>query len=237
MLEQLYLKELLHFVAQGLLWPTVVILLVLIVYALWCLGSVVIEVVVERRHFKVSMPELVAQIDAAEYSGLHGVIEGSGLLRSHKTMLETLIGYGYLPEESRTALAKRLLAEAEAKYVKSTSRSDMVAKIAPMIGLMGTLIPLGPGIVAMGQGQTELLASSIEIAFDTTVAGLVVAAVSMLVGRWRKSWYEDYMVALEACMSAILEKAQSCEGTIPKPSELMGGDLAGGLETGEGYVV
>ena len=211
MADPLYIKELMHIVSQGLLYPVMFILAVLIIYAVWCIGSIIIEAIIERRHFTVSLPKLVADIDASEYSQISQVVEESGLLRSHKNVLQTLTAYGYLPQADRVALAKRFLAEMESGYTKVTSRTDLAAKVAPMIGLMGTLIPLGPGIVALGQGQTELLASSIEIAFDTTIAGLTVAAVALLVGRWRKRWYEDYMVALEATMSAILQRADECE--------------------------
>lgn len=210
MVEALHLQELLHNIAQGLLYPTMAILLALIVYAVWCIGSLVVEGIVERRHFKVAMPQLLAQIDSAQYSGLEGIVEKSGLLGDQKRDLETLIAYGYLPEESRVALAKRLIASQEDSYVKVSSRTDTAAKISPMIGLMGTLIPLGPGVVALGQAQTELLSSSIEIAFDTTIAGLVVAVVAMIVSRFRKRWYEDYMTVTEGLMAAVLEKAHDC---------------------------
>lgn len=211
MTDPLYIKELMHLATQQLLYPVMFILAALAVYAIWCIGSIAVEGVFERRHFKASLPQLIADIDASSYSDLPAVVEASGLLRQHKVALQTLIAYGFLPEADRVALAKRLLSEAETGYTKVTSRTDLAAKVAPMIGLMGTLVPLGPGIVALGQGQTNVLASSIEIAFDTTVTGLLVAAVALLVGRWRKRWYEDYMVALEACMSAILQSAQECE--------------------------
>lgn len=208
--QSLYLQELLHLVSQGMLYPTIIVLLCLIVYAIWCIGSLLVEAIVERRHYKVAAPELIARVEAAEFSELPDVIEKSGLLRDQKTMLKTLVAYGYLPEEARVALAKRLLADMEYQYDKVTSRTDIVAKISPMFGLMGTLIPLGPGIVSLGQGQTEELASSIEIAFDTTVAGLIVAAVALLVSRFRKRWYEDYLTTLESLLETILDKARRC---------------------------
>ena len=77
-----------------------------------------------------------------------------------------------------------------------------------MFGLMGTLIPLGPGIVALGQGQTDILAASIGVAFDTTVAGLITAGVAYVVGRIRGNWYENYLGALEAAMCTMLEKVE-----------------------------
>ena len=208
--DPLHLKELLHNITQAFQYPTMIILIILIIMCICLIGSAVVEALLERRHYKAKLPQLIARFDSAAYSDLPKVIEESGLIKTQRDALQTLVAYGYLPQEARVALAKRLLSQIEAKYVKSTSRTDLLAKISPMIGLMGTLIPLGPGVVAMGQGQVDVLSSSIEIAFDTTIAGLVVAAVALFISRFRKRWYEDYLVALESCMTTVLEKAQAC---------------------------
>ena len=76
-----------------------------------------------------------------------------------------------------------------------------------MFGLMGTLIPLGPGLIALGQGDTMTLSDSLIIAFDTTVAGLITAAVCYVIAKIRRRWYDDYMVSLETLMDAVLEEA------------------------------
>lgn len=209
-MEALHLDALLHVLTQALKYPTILLLLLLVAFAVVTVAMAIVEYAVERRHFKVALPELIAKVNDAEYKDLPAAIEESGLLRGQKNMLLTMVAYGYLPEEARVALAKRMLSQEEQRYLRVTSRTDLVAKIAPMLGLMGTLIPLGPGVVAMGQGQVDLLSSSIEIAFDTTIAGLVVAIIAMFISRLRKSWYEDYLEAEEAAMSSILEKAGAC---------------------------
>ena len=74
-----------------------------------------------------------------------------------------------------------------------------------MFGLLGTLIPLGPGLIALGQGDTKTLSESLLIAFDTTVAGLVSGAVAFVITAIRNRWYEKYMVGLETIMECILD--------------------------------
>jgi hypothetical protein len=59
----------------------------------------------------------------------------------------------------------------------------------------------------MGQGDTQTLSSSLLVAFDGTVAGLLTAVVCMTASRLRKRWYADYLVSLEAAMNTLLEKA------------------------------
>ena len=82
----------------------------------------------------------------------------------------------------------------------------MVAKLGPMFGLLGTLIPLGPGIVALGQGDTATLAGSLAVAFDTTISGLISAAICLVISNIRKRWYDSDLVSLEALMECVLEE-------------------------------
>ena len=78
-----------------------------------------------------------------------------------------------------------------------------------MLGLMGTLIPLGPGIVALGQGDTVTLAKSLNIAFDATVCGLVCAVLALIISKVRAGWYGEYIETLESLMTCVLDKAAS----------------------------
>lgn len=77
-------------------------------------------------------------------------------------------------------------------------RVDVIARISPILGLMGTLIPLGPGIAAMGNGDFATLASAITTAFDTTVLGLLVGVLAMLIGRFRRAAYDAALTELES---------------------------------------
>lgn len=77
------------------------------------------------------------------------------------------------------------------------ARADTLARSGPMLGLMGTLIPLGPGLAALGRGNTAELAASVTVAFDTTVLGLLVGLIGFALGKVRRRWYERLLDALE----------------------------------------
>ena len=109
------------------------------------------------------------------------------------------------------ALAQQLVAQEEERLEKYTAVTDLIARLGPMFGLLGTLIPLGPGIVALGQGDTQTLAESLGVAFDTTIAGVISAAVSCVISNIRKRWYNEYITLLESTMECILEEMEkSC---------------------------
>lgn len=80
---------------------------------------------------------------------------------------------------------------------KRIERADLIARVGPMLGLMGTLIPLGPGLAALGQGDLETLASAVTIAFDTTVLGLLAGIIGFILGRLRRRWYDHLLDELD----------------------------------------
>lgn len=81
--------------------------------------------------------------------------------------------------------------------VRRIERSDFLARIAPMLGLMGTLIPLGPGLAALGSGELSILTTAMSVAFDTTVLGLLVGIIGFVLGRIRRRWYDDALRRME----------------------------------------
>ena len=207
-LTQTYLSDILHSVSQALLVPDIVLLLAFILYSIFCIGSIIVEACTERHNFKIAMPEFLAALTSADQDDIARVIQESALLNRQKIAMLTVFDYRILSGDALIALIKRLVSNEDMRFTHVTSRNDMAAKIAPMLGLMGTLIPLGPGVAALGTGDIAQLSSSIIIAFDTTVAGLATAIVCLTIGRIRRNWYEDYMTALDSSMATLLEKIE-----------------------------
>jgi biopolymer transport protein ExbB/TolQ len=71
-------------------------------------------------------------------------------------------------------------------------RTRMIVRAGPAIGLMGTLIPLAPGLRALGRGDIHLLADDLRIAFAATTVGLLAGTVAfaLTLARTRR-WNED----------------------------------------------
>ena len=187
--------------------PVVFCLLLFLALAIVFIGIAVIEWLVERRHLRVSMPKLMDELRATKNSEeLRVAIDGSGLIKSQKAVLTELTSHPELSVDEREALAVRMLEEEQAKYDLRITWTNLIAKLAPMFGLMGTLIPLGPGLIALGDGDTATLSAALLVAFDTTVVGLVAAAIATLVTTARKRWYKNYMSMLEALEQLVIEE-------------------------------
>ena len=200
------IKDILRAVCSALQIPTIIILLLLILLIIIILGSFFAELFTERRKLKADIPELVDQLQGKNVKDQEQIVLASGLLKRQKEAVIKLIKRITYPDDTREALARQLIADEESRYARITKITDLIARIAPMFGLMGTLIPLGPGLIALGQGDTKTLSDSLLIAFDTTIAGLVSAAVAFVISGIRKGWYEQYMVGLETVMETILNE-------------------------------
>jgi biopolymer transport protein ExbB/TolQ len=201
-------NNMLRAVSGSLQTPTIVILLVILAATVLMFGTFIAEFFTERLRMRVKIPSLIDDIQGKNRDEIWNEISKSGLLKRHKKILKEIIDRWELSENTRVALCKRLLFEESSRYSKITRITDLIAKIAPMFGLMGTLIPLAPGLIALGQGDTKSLSDSLLIAFDTTVAGLISAAAALLISSIRKRWYNNYETALETIMECVLE----CQG-------------------------
>jgi len=199
------LRDTMHTISSGLLLPTIAILLLFLALTVVELGGLLTETLLERRRVKVKVPDLVNSFQGKDAVEIKEEIENSRLFRRQKAALGELIKHSNLPAASLQAVACRLLAGEELHYARITNRTDLVARLGPMLGLMATLIPLGPGMIALGQGDTKTLADSLLTAFDATVSGLAAAGVAFAISRLRKSWYEDDLSSLETLMESLLE--------------------------------
>ena len=189
--------------------PVVIILLVLMAATVVVAGTFVYEFFIEHRKLKADIPKLIETINMAEPEELNQLILQNKLLPRQKKALEELIGETEMDESTRETYAAQLLFEEEEHYQKYLRWPQMISKLGPMFGLLGTLVPLGPGLMALGQGNTEMLSQSLLIAFDTTSAGVVIAAVALVIAQIRKQWYRRYSQALESLMEVILTKMKS----------------------------
>ncbi len=200
-----WLNNILRAVSSTLQAPVIIALILLILMTLFLLGAFAAETFTVRRKFKADTEELLELI-ADKTTDSKQIIENSGLTNSQKKYLCKLCGHYNFSQDMLEALALNIIDEQRSRYMKTVKITYLIAKTAPMLGLLGSLIPLGPGIIALGQCNTFALSNSLLTAFDTTVAGLVCAAVAVVISAVRKTWYAKYMSVFEVLCECICEK-------------------------------
>ena len=197
----------LNMISQSLQIPVVIFLIIFAFFAVVTLGSLIAEYTSRKKVSVDLLEELIYKISKAGSSEeLMDIIKNAKIYENQKVVLVKVLRAESLTLDTRKTLARKLIEAEESKLAKSIERTDIVTRIGPTLGLMGTLIPMGPGLAALGAGDVNTLANAIIVAFDTTVVGIGAGAVGYFVSNVRRRWYEEDLSNLDALIDALLDK-------------------------------
>ncbi|MCE8011499.1 MotA/TolQ/ExbB proton channel family protein [Billgrantia desiderata] len=64
----------------------------------------------------------------------------------------------------------------------------VVSRTAPMLGLVATMIPLGPALLALGDGDLATVGEQLVVAFAAVILALITASITFWVLTVRRRW-------------------------------------------------
>jgi biopolymer transport protein ExbB/TolQ len=88
-------------------------------------------------------------------------------------------------------------AELEAEAVIRLEFVRIVTRVAPMLGLVATMIPMGPALKALGDGQLSDVANSLMVAFSAVILALIASAMTYAIANVRRRWYASDLMQVE----------------------------------------
>jgi len=97
---------------------------------------------------------------------------------------------GLLDVAENEVLAGRIVDDCQLAWQADLERLRSLARLGPALGLMGTLIPLGPALVGLAAGDLQMMSQNLVIAFATTVVGLLVGTLATTLAGIKKCWYQ-----------------------------------------------
>lgn len=92
---------------------------------------------------------------------------------------------------------ENLLQSTTLEIWKSMDRLRLLVRAAPSLGLIGTLIPMGTGLAALGQGDLSRLSGDLVVAFTTTVVGLAIGTCAFVFYTVKRRWVEEDVKNME----------------------------------------
>ena len=200
------LTGILDVISQSLTVPVLVILLILFLMSIIFLGSLISEYSYKKNISVKKIKELIYDIsNANSLKELKDIIQNSELQKSQKKVLYDIASSSSLTDDTREALARKLVENEEDKIEAKMRNTDIITRIGPTLGLMGTLIPLGPGLAALGSGDINTLASSLTVAFNTTIVGIGSGALAYFIGKIRRHWYDQYLSNIDVLSDTVLD--------------------------------
>ena len=202
------LSGILNVIAQSLLIPVMILLVIFIIFAVIEIGALLSEYTSRKKLTVEETTILIRNIATCEsQEQICQVINYSQLTTPDKELLCEIASFDHslYNKATREILARDLLEEQEFRVSRSLEKTDIVAKIGSACGLLGTIIPMGPGLAALGTGDMLTLTSNLTTAFNTTTAGLVAGSICFVVAKIRRRWYEEEISILYDVAEAILE--------------------------------
>ena len=188
--------------------PVKVVLIAMLIISLIMVGGLLAEMF-QRKYLTVKAASVIDALKQGKNDPAT-IIKNSALLAKQKRLLLELTIHNALSNDMKENFAASLLDNYSENLDFVIKRSDLLIKLGPTFGLLGTLIPLGPGIIALAQGDTATLSYSLLAAFDTTVIGLIAASICTVISLIRKRWYAKDKIMLTLIMEAVLEA--ECKG-------------------------
>ena len=113
----------------------------------------------------------------------------------------------FIVEHARTSGGEHQLNKALADFdfdsQRRLSRTRMLVRAGPALGLMGTLIPLSPALTGLANGDTGALSHDLRVAFSVTVVGLLIGAVAFGLSLSRDRMYSQDLSDLQYLAAVI----------------------------------
>lgn len=207
------LAEALARIASSLRIPVLILALLVLLVCAVEVGRFAIELVSRARAGRGALRSLARRIvaDPVQAAALSARAPSSF---SRDALLE--IARAVLAGER--AGVEHALADYELAVQRRLDHTRILVRAGPALGLMGTLIPLAPGLAALGHGEVSTLATDLRTAFAATTVGLLVGTVAFALTLTRTRMYSEDLTALErATITVTGPSASAGQGRMPTP--------------------
>ncbi|MDY5023505.1 MAG: MotA/TolQ/ExbB proton channel family protein [Candidatus Egerieousia sp.] len=189
-------SEILFIVSNGLMIPVILLLLYFLVKAIWILLGLYGQIKVQRE-ISSTLKALVRDYsdECIKDTQIKLQATGESIVSEYlKRIIEHKHDSRYCEHE---------LADFQVETQRILAKYRMLVKFGPMLGLMGTLIPMGPALVGLGLGDISSMAYNMQVAFATTVIGMLVSGIGLCALQLNQRYYAGYLNDLEFLTSKI----------------------------------
>ena len=86
---------------------------------------------------------------------------------------------------------------------KQLENPRIASRVTPMLGLVATMIPMGPALKALSDGNLAQVSENLTIAFSAVILALIAASITYWVVNVRRRWLAEELVEIEALRSQV----------------------------------
>lgn len=205
------ISQVLFWVANSLLIPDILLLLLLFIRALLLVGGIYNQYMAKRKNDK-RLNDLIKNLTPDKVDDLRKALpakDNSLYIRYLRDLLTNPASQDY---------ADYLISNFENDAEKDVILSKLLTKIGPVLGLIGTLIAMSPALVGLSTGDIAGMSYNMQVVFATTVVGLVISGVGLVSLQFKRRWYAKDVNNLDYVSRKLIEKTRKHE-TDPQKSK------------------
>lgn len=90
----------------------------------------------------------------------------------------------------------------ELLIMQRLERLRIVSRTAPMLGLVATMIPMGPALVALANNDAKAIGENLAVAFSAVILALISASITFVILTVRRRWLLQELRAIERTEAA-----------------------------------
>ena len=197
-----YISRALFGIANSLLIPDIILLILFFLRALVLLGGTYNGLMLRRRNNQ-RFNHLIKDLTP---DGIENLKESlpqktdSLYVRYLKDMLDN--------GKDHEDYTDYLITQYETESVKEVNLSRLLAKLGPVLGLIGTLISMSPALVGLSTGDISGMAYNMQVVFAATVVGLVISAVGLFTLQLKQRWFAQDVNNLDYVARILNQKEE-----------------------------
>ena len=74
----------------------------------------------------------------------------------------------------------------------------IASRVAPLLGLVATMIPMGPALKGLADGNLAQVSQNMTVAFSAVILALIAAAIAFWVSNVRRRWLAEELLEIGA---------------------------------------
>ncbi|MFV0304168.1 MAG: MotA/TolQ/ExbB proton channel family protein [Moheibacter sp.] len=176
------ISKILFWVANSLLIPDIIILLILFIKSLLLSGSFYNQFITKRKNDRI-LDTIIKELTPDNIEELKQNLP----LKDNSLYIKYL--RDLLLHKPDAAYYDFSISNFETDAEKETATSKLLTKLGPVLGLIGTLIAMSPALVGLSSGDISGMAYNMQVVFATTVVGLVISIIGLVTLQFKQRWY------------------------------------------------
>ncbi len=84
---------------------------------------------------------------------------------------------------------------------KQLETPRIASRVTPMLGLVATMIPMGPALKSLSDGNLAKVSDNLTVAFSAVILALIAASITYWVVNIRRRWLAEEILEIETMRS------------------------------------